>query len=333
MPGFENPAAFLLLLPVPALYILRRIGMFKSISFPLTISEWEGRTFRWTGTLRQVASGVSRFLCAAAYFFAVAALAEPVVHHQEKIYTTRGTDIMFVLDTSPSMAARDIAGRSRLEAARTAIHTLENANSGASFGLVAMASEAATVVPPTTDHKSFLTQLDSLVVGSLGDGTALGTGLSAAVYHLISSSAPRKCIVLITDGENNAGSIHPETAAELAREKNITLYALGVGTRGSVPIEYVDPATGKVHSGYYESDFDPAPLEQLAAKAGGRYFGIGSTGTLSDALSSISRSETVTQSFHLRMVDEQYYDTFILISAAAFILAWILRRFYLQEFL
>ncbi len=333
MPGFDNPAAFLFLIPIPLLYILRHFGIFKVISFPLTISEWGGKTFYWKGTFRSAASFVARFLCLTAYIAVVFALADPVIHHQEKIYTARGTDVLFVLDTSPSMAAKDIAGHTRLEAARAAIHTLVNTNNGSSYGLVAMASEAATVVPPTSDHALFLNRLDSLVVGGLGEGTAIGTGLSAAIYHLMSSPAPRRCIVLITDGENNAGSIHPETAANLAKEKGITLYALGIGTRGSVPIEYVDPATGKVHSGYYESDFDSAPLVQLARLAGGEYFGIGSTGELAAALNSISRRETVAQSFHLRTVDERFYDRFLFGAVIAIIIAWILRRLYLQEIL
>jgi len=333
MPAFENPVAFLFLLPLLLLYILRKTGIFKSISFPLTIADWEGKPFEWNDLFRSVLTAVSRILFLAGYVLTVAAFADPVLRHQEKVYTTRGTDILFVLDTSPSMASKDIAGHSRLEAARVAIHTLVNMNGGASFGLVAMASEAAAVVPPTADHERFLEQLDSLVIGGLGEGTALGTGLSAAVYHLISSDAPRKCIVLITDGENNAGAIHPETAAALARENEITLYTLGIGSRGSVPIEYVDPVTGKVHAGYYESEFDPVPLEKIAAAADGRYYGIESTGDLSAALATIGRRESVVQSFHLRTIDEHYYDTLVFAAAVSVVAAWIIRRLFLQELL
>jgi Ca-activated chloride channel homolog len=333
MPDFQNPAAFLLLLFVPVLYLLRWLGIFSRISLPVTFADWGGRAFEWKSSLRNFASHVSRVLTIAAFALAIAGLADPVVYHQEKVYTSRGADVLFVVDTSPSMAVKDIAGISRLDAARRAIRTLTADNGGFSFGLVAMASEAAVVVPPTTDHDIFLSRLDSLTVGNLGDGSAIGTGLSTAVYHLVSSSAPKKCIVLITDGENNAGSIHPETAAELAGKNNIQLYTLGIGTRGTVPLDYVDPKTGKVYSGYLDSNFDPTVLKQLALSAGGRYYGVQTIGELANALSAIGHDVNVVQTYHLKTSSERYYNRLLLASAVLFVLAWFIRRIYLQEFM
>lgn len=333
MLSFDNPSAFLLLLPIPVLIVLRALGVFKRISFPLTLSDWGGKTFSWNGTVRRFASVVADVLCCAGYMSLVAALANPVMHHQEKIYTSKGTDVLFVLDTSPSMAAKDIAGMTRLEAAKLGIHTLVNANKGASFGVVAMATEAAAVVPPTTDHTFFLQRLDSLQPGGLGEGSAIGIGLGSAVYHLISSSAPKKCIVLITDGENNAGSVHPETAATLAAENDITLYTFGIGTRGAVPISYVDPETGRVRSGYYESDFDSTPLEEIARLAGGRYFGVEDTAALADALSAISQRETVQQTYHLRTTTDSFWHYLLACALCVFAGAWVLKRVFLAEML
>lgn len=329
----ENPVAFLLLLPIFSLFVLRKVGVFKRISFPLTLSDWGGKTFAWSGTARHFLSVLADVLCFSGYVLLVGALANPVVHHQEKVYTSRGTDILFVLDTSPSMAAKDIAGMTRLEAAKTGIHTLVNANRGASFGIVAMASEAAAVVPPTSDHDLFLRRLDTLAPGGLGEGSAIGVGLSSAVYHLISSSAPKKCIVLITDGENNAGSIHPETAAKLAADNGITLYTFGIGTRGAVPIEYIDPETGRVRSGYYESDFDSAPLEEIARLASGQYFGVENTAALADALSAISQRETVQQTYYVRTTTDSFWQILLLCGGIALFSAWILKRIFLQEIL
>jgi Ca-activated chloride channel family protein len=333
MPEFENPAAFLFLLVIPFLYIMRALKIFKRTAFPLVFADWNGKSFGWNGKLSHILSFLALFFCVSAYVLLTFALAEPVIHHQEKVYTSKGADVLFVLDTSPSMASRDIGGMTRLNAARQGIHTLVNNNRGAAFGLIAMASEAAVVVPPTADHELFLRRLDSLVIGGLGEGSAIGTGLSSAVYHLISSKAPRKCIVLITDGENNAGSVHPDTAAELAAQNNITLYTFGIGTKGSVPIEYIDPNTGKVHSGFYDSDFDTAPLESIAYAGGGRYFGIESTNALSEALSLISRRETVIQTFHYKSSDQALYPYYLLAAAVLFALAWLLRRVILKEVL
>jgi len=331
MPEFMNPAAFLLLIPVPLFFVFRKLGILKRISFPLTLADWNGEIFKWNDGVRRIADVLSRVLVITGYCAVVLAFADPVIHHEERVYTSRGADIVFVLDTSPSMAARDMADMSRLDAARQAIRTLIRQNSGASVALVSMASEAALVVPPTTDRTAFLDRLDRTMVGELGIGTAIGTGLSTAVYHLVSSSAPKKCIVLITDGENNAGSIHPETAAALAGEHGIALYVLGIGTRGNVPLEYVDPVSGKVYSGYLEPAFDPRPLEQIAEAAGGRYFTVENIASLASALSVIDKHEKVEQTYYLKMTDEYYYDRLILAAAAVLVLAWIIRRLYLGE--
>ncbi len=333
MLNFENPAAFLFLAAIPLLYILRKLKIFKRTAFPVVLADWQGKAFVWKKPASGILHWLSLFCTVAAFVLLVCAFAEPVITEQEKVYTSKGADILFVLDTSPSMASRDIANMTRLEAARQGIHTLVKNNKGAAFGLVAMASEAAAVVPPTVDHDFFLQRLDSLVIGGLGEGSALGTGLSSAVYHLIASDAPKKCIVLITDGENNAGAIHPETAAKIAAENGITLYTFGIGTKGSVPIEYVDPQTGKVHSGYYDSEFDSSSLEQIAYTGGGRYFGIESTSELAESLDLISRKESVTQSFHYKSLNRELYPYFMFFSAVLFFCAWFVRRVLLREIL
>lgn len=270
-----------------------------------------------------------------AFVFLVIALANPILRQQEKIFTSRGADILFVLDTSPSMAARDISlvngTTTRLEAAKIGIKTLATKSHGASYGIVAMASESACIVPPTNDLDFFERQLNSLEIGELGEGTALGIGLTTAVYHLESSKAPKKCIVLITDGENNAGSVNPETAAALAAEKGISLYTFGIGTNGSVPIEYIDKKSGKIRSGFYESSFDTAPLENLAQIAGGTYFGIDSTAALSESLSEISSREDVVQTFYYRSSDKNCYSFFLLLALIFFAASWIIRRIFLSE--
>lgn len=333
MPVFQQPLAFLLILLIPLLFLFRKLGIFSSPSFPLILKDWQGNGFKWKAPVRKIASFLSGLLFTLGFVSLVLALGNPVFLYQEKIYTSRGTDIVFVLDTSPSMMARDIAGVSRLDAARQAIGILVPQTEGTGYGLVAMASEAALVVPPTADRDVFFARLASLESGGLGDGTALGAGLSTAVYHLAGAKAPKKCIVLITDGENNSGAIHPETAAQLAKDNDISLYVLGLGTRGSVPLEYVDPATGKVYSGYLDSHFDSSALERMAILGGGRYFGVESSGSLADALATVARQEQTVMSFFLKTREEELYHIFLFAGAIFFCGAWILRRWYLGVFL
>lgn len=333
MPSFQNPAAFLLLLFLPLLYIARRFKIFSGISFPLTFCDWNGVEFSWAGGLHGILSKVSEVLCALGYICAVIAFACPVFHHQEKIYTSRGADIIFVLDTSPSMAAKDIVNGTRLEAAKQVVKTLVNANSGTAFSLVSMASEAAVVVPPTIDHTIFQKRLEELSIGEMGDGSAIGTGLTTAVYHLLTSSAPKKCIVLITDGENNAGMVHPNTAARMAKENNIALYVLGLGTKGTVPLEYVDKKTGKVISGHFNSDFDTEQLRDIAFNAGGNYYSVENMADFSSAIASIAKEQILAQSYHVHTTDTYFTSVFILGAIIFVLLAWVIRRMYLEELL
>lgn len=333
MVEFENPAAFFLLLLVPMFYFLRYIKIFTGITFPITLGDWNGEFFSFRHNSRRILSFLASAMAVVAFVCLITAYANPVAHNQKKVYTSRGSDIIFVVDTSPSMAAKDIAGMTRLEAAKKAIHALADENHGDCLGIVEMAREAAVVVPPTMDRDIFFTRLDSLIVGEMGDGTAIGMGLSCAAFHLEKSTAPRKAVVLISDGENNAGSINPNTAARFLESKHISLYVLGIGTNGYVPIEYVDPHSGHVYSGYMESEYDSQALSLIAAAANGAFFNIETLTALSNAFASVSKNETVVQSYIVKNYDTEYYTVLLLFSAWAFIIAWFLRRIILQEVL
>lgn len=333
MVEFENPWAFSFLILILALYFLRYLKVFRGVAFPLVLGDWNGEYFEWQRGLRLFFRFLMHFCGVCAFVCVVIAYANPVVRHQKKVYSSRGADIMFVVDVSPSMAARDIAGMSRLEAAKLAIHTLADENEGDCLGLVAMARDSALVVPPTMDRNSFFSRIDGLLIGELGDGTAIGTGLGCAVFHLENSFAPRKTIVLITDGENNAGDINPYTAARLVEDKHISLYVLGIGTQGLVPLEYADPVTGHVYSGTLQSEYNGQVLAKIAAVAGGNFFNIETLSALSLAFSSVSKNESIVQSYHIKNYDSEYYSFMLLLAGVFFMLMWVIRRIILQEVL
>ncbi len=333
MVQFKNPAAFLLLLLPPLLLFLRHVRVFKKIAFLAVLGDWQGEYFGWKGTGFMLLSRFYKLLELLAFICVVVAYANPVRRHQEKVYISRGADVMFVVDSSPSMAAKDIAGLSRLEAAKKSIVTLASDNGGCTLGLVSMAREAVLLVPPTMDRDFFMKRLDSLVVGELGDGTAIGTGLSTAIYHLEGSSAPKKAIILITDGENNAGSVNPYTASRLAEEKGISLYVLGLGTKGTVALEYTDPKTGKFYSGYFQSGYDSQNLSKLAAAGGGSFFSVENMDALKQAFGSINKTASLVQSYRIRSFDTDYYEFCLLVAGLLLCSACVIKRFFLKEVL
>jgi Ca-activated chloride channel family protein len=210
------------------------------------------------------------------------------------------------------------------------IASLAQSNAG-QLGLVSFASEAALSVPVTVDRAFFSSRLDEIAVGSLGDASSLGTGLALAVYHLSSTGAQKKCIVLFTDGENNAGYIHPLTAARLAKEHGITLYVVGIGTKGRVPLDYVDPKSGEAYSGYLDSQFDERALRDVSAEGDGLYFAVTTLRELESSLLSVVEREQTEQAFYTKRADIPHYNTFILAAALCAAFAWLLKRLILKE--
>jgi len=327
---FQNPAAFILLLFIPLYWVLRKYDILKKPSVAAVLSDWQGKVFEWNDPVTRFFYVLSKICLYAGFVLAVIALADPVHKSQEKIYTSRGTDIIFVLDTSPSMVAKDVNGKTRLQASKDAVEKLFSSNKGTRCGIVTMGSEAAVIVPPTNDFETFRNRLKDIQAGSMGDGSAIGTGISTACYHLISSAAPKRCIVLFTDGENNAGEIHPETAAEVAARNNITLYVFGVGSKGTVSIDYTDPVSGKKYSGYLNSDFNSASLRNLAQIGNGKYFEASTQDQLAQNLEAISQNETVTQDYTYKTVLTSYYKKLLTAVLIFFFAGWIVTRIFMR---
>ncbi|MBO4732439.1 MAG: VWA domain-containing protein [Spirochaetaceae bacterium] len=329
----ENYYALLFLLLLPLFYLLRKLGVFTHILLPLNLSDWEGKTYSYKKKVSGFVRFIAKFLTAAGFIALIIALASPVMTHSQKIYTSHGSEFIFVVDTSPSMAAKDMNGKNRLESAKETITGTVANSGGSTFGLISMGADSALIVPPTQDTDFFTERLTAMQTGEMGDGTAIGTGIATAVYHLVSSEAPKKCIVLITDGENNAGSIHPTTAAKLAEEKNIVLYIIGVGTKGTVPIEYTDPTTGKLFSGHFDSNFNEQELIRLAATGKGQYFYADNSELFYASIKQIAEKQGVVQTYRIEKKLEYLYLKFAVAALVMLLVSWILRRFFLKEFL
>jgi Ca-activated chloride channel family protein len=221
--------------------------------------------------------------------------AGPLVKSVETVWLDRGADVLFVIDTSPSMAALDMNGTSRFNAARALIVSFAKNRPSDGIGLAALGSDAALLVPPTTDRQALVTRIEQLRVGELGDGTALGDGLATAAFHLEKSKAPRRAVVLLTDGENNAGAIHPQTAAAMLADLQISLYIVGIGSGGEVPIDYVDPYTKMRRTGVFDSRFNMENLRVISNAGGGTLLPAPSAEALDTAFARIGDQELVVR--------------------------------------
>jgi Ca-activated chloride channel family protein len=182
-----------------------------------------------------------------------------------------GIAIVVTIDISSSMLAEDFAPSNRLEVAKRQAVGFVRGRSADRIGLVAFAGEALTQVPITLDYPVVEQAVMDLKIGSLEDGTAIGSGLATAVNRLRKAPDKSKVVLLLTDGENNKGLIDPRTAAATAAAFGIKVYTIGVGTIGEAPIP-----TGRGLGGFrYELlpvRIDEPLLQEIAQKTGGRYF-------------------------------------------------------------
>ncbi len=205
------------------------------------------------------------------WFVLVLAMARPqkVTHVHEAL--TRGIDIMLVLDTSTSMRGLDFKPQNRLQAAQDVIRDFVEKRPYDRIGAVVFAALAYTQCPLTTDHDVLVDLIANTDIGQIDDGTAIGLAVATAVKRLRGSDAESRIIILLSDGENNAGGIDPLTAAELAKTLDVKIYSIGVGKHGRVLYPYVDNF-GRKRYAYLSASFNEQGLKQLASITGGQYF-------------------------------------------------------------
>jgi Ca-activated chloride channel homolog len=187
-----------------------------------------------------------------------------------------GIDLVIALDSSGSMAAEDFRPRNRFTVAKELISRFVSRRENDRIGIVTFGSRAATRVPITFDRQVARSILEKTQIGENGDGTAIGHAIATSVNRLRGSKARSRVIVLVTDGVNNAGSIEPTTAAALASRYGIRIYAVGVGSRGEVPVpvRVQNRFTGEIETIYrmIRGEIDEALLTAIAGTTGGAYF-------------------------------------------------------------
>jgi Ca-activated chloride channel homolog len=211
---------------------------------------------------------------------------------------------VIAIDVSSSMLAEDFAPSNRLEVAKRQAIGFIRGRVSDRMGLVAFAGEALTQVPVTLDYPVLERAVLDLRIGTLEDGTAIGSGLATAVNRLKRVPSRSKVVLLLTDGENNRGAIDPRTAAQAAAALGVKVYTIGVGTEGEARIP-----TGRGLSGFrYEMlpvRIDEVLLTDIATLTGGRYFRAKDSDALSRIFGQIDQLErSQVEMVRYRSVDE-----------------------------
>ena len=227
---------------------------------------------------------------------------------------TKGIDIILTVDVSLSMLAKDLEP-DRLEALKKIAIDFVSQRPSDRIGLVTYSGEALTKVPVTFDHKVLKEELAALNPTELEPGTSIGDGLAVAVSHLKDSKAKSKVIILMTDGVNTIfNGVPPMTAAELARNNNIKVYTIGIGTNGYALMPTSVDIFGELIFSETEVTIDEPVLREIAQNTGGKYFRATSNESLAKVYESINTLEKSELKIQTLYQYEEYFQYFLWIA-------------------
>jgi Ca-activated chloride channel family protein len=250
-----------------------------------------------TPTLRTRLMLLPQFLKALGIIMAIWALARPQTMNTKVRKNVEGIDIVICLDVSDSMLIEDMKPLNRLEAAKDTIKKFVNARSSDRIGLVVFAGESFTLVPPTLDYQLVLQRADEISTASsakIKDGTALGVAMANAAGRLKDSQAKSRVMIFMTDGENNSGTIDPETGLDIAKGYGIKVYSIGIGKDGPTRIPvYTRDIFGQRVKTYqpFESTVNEDLLARMAKDTGGKYFRASNGDSLKEVFREIDNLE------------------------------------------
>jgi len=269
---FAHPFLLLLLLLLPvAAWLKGRRG-----SSPAFVYSSVKLVAGLAGAKRSRAGAVLLALRWLALAVLLGALAQPRLMKSTTQVKASGVDIVAALDLSGSMISEDFEVRgervNRFDMARSVLKGFIDQRPNDRIGLVLFASQAYIGTPLTLDHDFLHENLDRLEIGAIDqNSTAIGDGLGTAVNRLRDLKAKSKIVILMTDGQNNAGKLDPLVAAEAAAAMKVKVYTVGIGLRGQAPMPARDMFGRKVYQ-MVAVDIDEDTLQKIADKTGGRYY-------------------------------------------------------------
>ena len=226
----------------------------------------------------------------AALCLIIVAIARPRSSTETEKVDTEGIDIVFAMDVSTSMLARDFTP-DRISAAKDIAVEFIAQRPSDRMGIVVFAGESYTQCPLTTDRATLINLMKDVQTDLIEDGTAIGNGLATAIARMMDSDAKSRVVILLTDGVNNRGEIAPATAAEIARTYGVRVYTIGLGTQGEAPYPVMTPWGVEVRNMPVEIDEDL--LKSVAEATGGRYFRATDNTKLAEIYSEINQMEKV----------------------------------------
>ena len=222
----------------------------------------------------------------------VAAAARPVWFGEPVVLSKEARNIMLALDVSGSMEEQDfdIHNRpiTRLDIVKLLAKDFIQKRVGDNLGLVIFGSEAYTYAPLSPDTKTLTGLLNEIGIGIAGNQTAMGDALALATQSVASVPAENRIVILMSDGIANAGNVSVEEALKVAKEANVKVYTIGIGSDKQAIQDFF----GFVQMNAL-ADLDEEMLRKVASETGGQYFRAKSTSDLQQIYNLINQLEAI----------------------------------------
>ncbi len=327
---FQSFWLILLLLALPFLYRFVMKKKPASLPHPDILNKLRGKL-----PDVRIKTWLPLYLRLAAMVLLTLALMRPQQGFVADTSNSNGVDIMAALDVSSSMNAEDFKPN-RITAAKDILAKFIQSRSQDRIGLVVFAGKSYLQSPLTTDHNTVLNYLDQVHIGMIEDSTAIGMGLATCVNRLKDSEAKTKIILLLTDGDNNAGEINPETAAKMAQALGIKIYAIGIGDPNGAPVKIQDP-WGRLDyarnpdGSLFLTKMNETGLRQISSVSEGGYFMASDESKLKGIFSEIDKREKTKFKTKDVFIYNEYFAWFVWPALLLLILEWSYRRFYLRS--
>lgn len=322
---WENLWILNLLWIIPALMLFRKFVKFlKNPVLELSLPKRIAKNNPWT-YLRLIPTGLF-FL---SLVMIVIALARPQRSNERVEQFTEGIDIVLVMDISESMDLQDFTPN-RLEAAKATAVDFINGRFGDRIGMVVFAGEAYSLAPLTNDYKLLTDLIQDISFNMMeAKGTAIGSAIASATNRMKDSESASKVLILLSDGESNAGNVDPLFAAELASALDIKIYTIAVGKDGMVP--YGTDFFGRPQM--VESYLDETTLREIAKIGNGEFFRAADGGTLNSIFERIDNLEKAEILENRYKETSDYYRVYLFWAMMLFFFWLLLKSSFLNNFL
>ena len=314
---YEFPMAFYAMIALPIVYLLVE-GLKNRFSPKVPVAfRGEGIDFQLSSLLRFIPLILLLFSA----LLMLLALARPQQTNERVEQWTEGIDIMVVLDISESMKIQDFTPN-RLEAAKEVANNFIDGRFQDRIGLTIFSGEAYSLSPLTTDYKMLKNQISDIDFKMMeASGTAIGSALAVGTNRMRESDSKSKVLILLSDGDNNAGNIDPETASKLANAYDIKIYTIAIGKEGKVP--YGKDFFGRTR--YIENSMDVTGLKTIAEIGEGKFYRATDNQALEEVFSIIDEYEKAEIQETRYKDTKDFYDVYLK-WAIVFFLLWMLTK-------